>query len=256
MRVLYENTTSADYYREEAEKIPVDEDSDDEDETVSELILIQRKEKRALLKRADELEAEAEPTLDEIYTFLVSNDENMSKSRFAEMIDVCVLWHTTHNAKIYIKDSDIMISFVVETDPCGDFTTLDELEEMINDNPFEKSVTGGRVGNYCKFPSRKYPADMLGAFDVDGIVTQVTDLTGNVEWIEPDEESDDDSDEESEETKSVHPLYVRHEEIFGESSNAELDLDTIVPQQKKQKWSIIPKMIRRVFTITSVSLWT
>lgn len=165
LRVLFENITDADYYREEAEKNDIET-------------------KMRFLKRADELDQEEMPSNQELIDFLTQNDEGMSTSRFEEMIDVCTLWHHTYNSKIYLKNDTVMISFVLETDPNSPCASLEDVVELVNNTPFEKSRIGGHVGNYCKFPSRKNNDDLLGELDVDAFVTQVADITGETEIIQ------------------------------------------------------------------------
>lgn len=194
MRVLFEDITHADYYREEAEKIEVDSDSDDECFENSLIMIEKRNKKRRFLKRADELEREELPSTQELFQFLIENDECMSKSRFEEMIDVCVLWHPTYNSNIYVKNDEVMISFVIETDPNSECSSIDEVEDLVNSDPFEKSRTGGRVGNYCKFPSRNNKNDLLGELDVDAFVTRVTDITGETKLYDPDDDGLEDID--------------------------------------------------------------
>lgn len=222
MRVLFEDITHADYYREKADKINIDLDSDEE-MFENELM---KKQKIALLRRAEELEREEIPSVEELYEFLTENDMCMSKARYEEMIDVCVLWHQTYNSKIYIKNDVVMISFVLETDPDSHCSSIEDIEELVNSDPFEKSRIGGKVGNYCKFPSRMNPNDLLGELDVDGIAFRVTDLSGKVKWV--DEESNEDELEESDE-ETMEPELV------------EVDLDDIpyTKIQKKTGWSIM-----------------
>ena len=224
MRVLFEDRSDADYYREEAEGYESD------DECV---------EKRRLLKRASELDAEEFPSPEELYAFLSGVDAD--KPRFAEMVEVSVLWHPVHRAQLHLDGDEVKISFVLETS--DKMETVEDVEETIGDDPFFKSKVGGHVGNYCKFPSRKNSKDQLGELNVDAFVTRVTDLSGKYEWVEEDDETADVSDEESDE-ETRHPFYMTHEELFGESDGLDLDAPEIRP--KKTKWSLLPR-IRNVF---------
>lgn len=226
MRVLFEERSEAENYRELAEGY----DSDDE-----------CCERRRLLKHANELDAEELPSSEELFAFLSEKDYDIP--RFAEMIDVCVLWHPVYNARLYLDDDEVKISFVLETSDKLD--SVEAVEETIGDDPFYKSKVGGHVGNYCKFPSRIHKDDQLGELNVDVFVTQVTDLTGNVEWIEDDgdtaELSEEESDEGDEEEPS-HPFYMTHEDLFGKS-DVDLDAIEVVHPPKKSKWSLL-----RMFT--------
>lgn len=224
MRVLFEDRSDADYYREEAENY--DEDGCD---------------KRRLLKRANELDAEELPSPEELYAFLSEIDAD--KPRFAEMIDVCVLWRTVHHAQLHLDGDEVKISFVMETTE-----PIEELEELIGDDPFFKSKVGGHVGNYCKFPSRKNSDDQLGELNVDAFVTRVTDLTGEHEWVEEDDETADVSDDESDD-ETMHPFYMTHEDLFGEPSGLDMDSPELGPGlgPRKKNWTIIPSVIRNVF---------
>jgi len=248
MRVLVDDETSAEYYREQACEIDVDEDVE---EFVSDEIEEMKQKKRALLERARELEAEDLPGLDELYVFLCGEDGG--ETRFNSMIDDILCWCTgVISPRIYIDKGEINISFVADFEKCQKYFTCDaieDLEDLWNEEPFFKSRVGGHVGNYCKFPSRLNSKDLLCELTVDLRLVFVTDETGNVEY-DPDEvESDiEDLDNLSDDEEEVrHPFFVTHESLFGPPGEVDLDLDT--PPTKKRSWSkmFVPKPIRRLY---------
>jgi hypothetical protein len=252
MRVIVSEENDADYYREEAEKIDVDEDDDEADESLKQV-------KIEFLERARDLEQEDLPNVDEIFKFLC--DVDYTDPRYIEMIKSVVCWNKFYSPRIYIEGEDVMISFVADFNDCKEYfgeSVIENLEDMWNYEPFYKSRVGGSVGNYCKMPSRKNQDDQLCEFEVDVRLVYVTDESGDVEF-DPFEEEDSDvedldklsdieeEDESTEEEGEVkHPFFVTHESLFG--SSAELDLDS-VSYVKKPSWSkrFVPKPIRAIF---------
>jgi hypothetical protein len=264
LMVLFYDVNHADYYRAEADKINVDlnDDESDSPRCVSVFDESKREEKRRLLSRADELDWEELPNTDEIYEFLCSCDQNVLKPRFVEMIDVVNCFRPHYSNSIYIQDDEVWISFVTILDPSYIYG-IEEMECFVNEEPFFKSRAGGRVGNYCNFPSRVNPEDQLGELSVSCMVFPVTDITGKV-LIEEEEEEEEYSDiedldnlsdsGEEEEDKVKHPFFMTHEQLFGEPQTGSVDLDEVVTPPK-QKWSkrFVPKPIRSVFkTIRAV----
>lgn len=233
MRVLVQNESSdTDYYLAESAKIDVDYDSDEEfDETTC----VEKKEKRWLIERAEELDAEPEPRIEELYLFLCEHDPHGSKSRYLEMIDCALGYQPFHNPRIYLEKGDVKISLTLETE------SLEPIEEMLEDDPFDKVISGSPTGCFCKFPSRTNPNDLLAILEIDAVVTRVTDLSGKTEWIEYEESEDETaelSDTESNDEEVKHPFYMTHEQLFGYK---EVDLDTVevpTPLVKKPRWSV------------------
>ncbi len=252
MRVIVSEFNDAEYYQQEAEKIDVDEDDDEADETLKQM-------KIALLDRAKELEEEELPNVDEVFEFLCGVDDN--DPRYIQMIKDIVCWNRFYTPRVYIEGEDVMISFVADFNDCKEYferSEIEELEDLWNDSPFFKSRAGGSVGNYCKMPSRKNQDDQLCEFEVDVRLVYVTDESGE-QVFDPfeDEESDvedldklSDIEEEGESTEEEgevkHPFFVTHESLFGPSE--EVDLDS-VPCVKKPSWSkrLVPKPIRAIF---------
>jgi hypothetical protein len=253
MRVVVSELNDAEYYQEEAEKIAVDEDDEEADETLKQM-------KIALLDRAKELEEEELPSVGEVFKFLCEVDNN--EPRYISMIKDTICWNKIYSPKIYIEGEDVMISFVADFVDCSKYfeqSEIEELEELWNEEPFYKSRVGGSVGNYCKMPSRKNLDDQLCEFVVDVRLVFVTDETGeqvfdpfededsdveDLEKLSDIEEEEDVSSEEEGEVK--HPFFVTHESLFGPSDG--LDLDS-VPYVKKPSWSkrFVPKPIRAIF---------
>lgn len=126
-------------------------------------------EKNRLLKIADQLDEEDIPTVNEIYDYLNEKDPNneCNPPRYVEMIDVCSSFIKTYNHHIYMTNDNVIIYFEMNTTE-----TIDMLYSLL-DTPFEKSWSGGHVGNYCKFPSRNNINDQLGQLDVKAKITEV-----------------------------------------------------------------------------------
>jgi hypothetical protein len=256
LRVLFDDQSDAEYYREQADKIDAVDDSDDEGFDEKSV------EKRMLSDRADQLEREPDPTPEELYEFLLEMDEDVGNPRYLELINVCIIWNPMFNPRMFIKNGEVRISFVVQTDPTYECSSIEAIQRLIDDDPFLKSQTGGRVGNYCKFPSRVNPDDLLGLINVDGFCSQVTDSSGSTIWVEEevkddDEETADLSDDESEEEVTTHPYYMTHEDLFGppatslESVSLDDGLDLDAPAPVKKGWSFLgmlkPKRVSRKF---------
>jgi hypothetical protein len=241
MRVLVLDNSSSEYYEDLAYEIDVDDENND---FVSDEVELLKQEKRDLLQRAKELEREELPSVEELYDFLC--DEGNDDARYMDMINCTLCWNTApHSCKIYMEGENVMISFVADFEEAQPWNcTIEELEDIWNDEPFIKSRIGGQAGNYCIFPSRTNSSDRLCELSVDVSLVFVTDVTGNKEYCEEsDEESDiEDLDVYDEEVK--HPLYVRHESLDS------VDLDDIeeTPLVVKQTWSkrFVPKPIRSV----------
>lgn len=249
LRVLFDDQSDAEYYREQADKIDAVEDSDDEGFDEKSI------EKRMLSDRADQLEREPDPTPRELYDFLLEMDESGSNPRYWEMINVCILWNPMFNPMMFIRNDEVRISFVVQTDPNYECSSIEAIQRLIDNDPFSKSHIGGCVGNYCKFPSRVNPDDLLGLLNVDGFCTRVTDSSGTTIWMEEvvrEDETVELSDDESDEEVATHPYYMTHEDIFGpQTVNLDEGLDLDEPAPVKKSWGFIgmfkPKRLLRKF---------
>jgi hypothetical protein len=182
MTVLFQDLSSADYYRECADEIDV---SDDEDGEASPRCVAEdsdRQRKQWLLERANELDREDMPNVDELYEFLSSCDTD--KLRFLEMIEDANCYRPHRSAKIYVEGERVKISYVTTAEPDHfGYESPEDMERFINQEPFFKSRTGGHVGNYCKFPSRENPEDQLGELEMVADVVRITE--GGDAWEEP-----------------------------------------------------------------------
>ncbi len=230
MSVLFQDLTSADYYRELADEIDV---SDDEDDPRCVAEDSPSQQKQWFLERANELEREDMPNVDELYEFLSSCDTD--KPRFLEMIEDANCYRPYRSAKIYIEGERVKISYVTTAEPDHfGYESPEDMERFINQDPFFKSRTGGHVGNYCKFPSRDFPEDQLGELEMVADVVRITE--GGDAWEEPE------SDEEEEAT---HPFF--NEELFGEPEGLSLDEEQEAPRAPSWSKKYVPRPIRRVF---------
>jgi hypothetical protein len=222
LRVLFEERTDTDHYREVIECLrgsncPLDQEA------------IKR-----FKVRINKLEEEPEPSAKELYQFLISQDPDSDVPRYLDMINACVLWKPTYSAKIYLENEDVKISFVMQAE---DEEFIETIEEILDDDPFFKSKVGGQVGNYCKFPSRHDPGDLLGVLNIVSTTMRVTDISGKTKWTELWEPLRDDSDDE--EVPVVNP-FVK-----------EVDLDdeeVVQAKPKKPSRRFVPKIVRRLFT--------
>jgi hypothetical protein len=227
MTVLFQDLSFAEYYREEADEIESDEE-----------------ERRRLLNRANELDCEDLPNVDEMYEFLCLCDTD--KPRFLEMIEDANCYRKTTAERIYVEGERVKISYVTTTDPDHfGYESPEEMERFVNQDPFFKSRTGGHVGNYCKFPSRDDPEDQLGELEMSADVVRVTDETGETVW--------EDAEESDEEPGQTHPFYMTHEDLFGEADGLSLDDKEPAPTQKWSK-RFVPKPIRSAFKLLRAAL--
>ena len=124
-------------------------------------------EKDKYLSRAKELSEEKEPSIEEIYDFLSSNnynDESQPK-RYISLASSILNHKYVYNIVLSIKNDNVILSFMVNSKT--EFKTPLDIQEFMYDFPFEDTYYEGAVGNELRFPSRKDSTDLLGELRLD-----------------------------------------------------------------------------------------
>ncbi len=130
------------YYMEEARKNP------------------EKKDKYLL--RAKELSEEKEPSIEEIYDFLSSNNYNdvTQPKRYISLASSILNYNYVYNIILSIENENVILSFMINSKT--EFKTPLDIQEFIFGFPFEDTYYEGAVGNELRFPSRKDSTDLLG----------------------------------------------------------------------------------------------
>jgi hypothetical protein len=137
------NEDFVEYYQKEAEK--------------TELEL----EREKYLARAKELLEEREPTNQEIYDFLSSNnyDDENQPPRYISLANT-ILDSPVYDISLFIKKDKVFLSFMMK--PNDKFDSINSVKNYMNDYSFVDTYYEGSIGNELRFPSRKDSTDLLG----------------------------------------------------------------------------------------------
>jgi hypothetical protein len=122
-------------------------------------------EKKEMYKiLAKKLAEELEPTTQEIYDFLYSNNDIKQPNRYISLAYI-MLPFELFNISLFIDDNKVKMSLKMFS--TNEFKTANDVEKYLNNNSFEDSILEGCVGNELRMPSKlNEPDDLLGELSI------------------------------------------------------------------------------------------